>query len=154
MESWPDWQHHFRVSCCLGLRYHRGFVSHPCPLLRSPNAPTGPLKEWHCPGSVTVSFGNLLRSHFMPLSLFPCLSAPLTISFFFLSYLSVHFFLFSLGPGESWWVWPHALPHPWAPFCLFWVLNPEPPVFFPSFCFHISYPLSQSQLFSPPSSCN
>ena len=100
MESWPDWQHHFRVSCCLGLRYHRGFVSHPCPLLRSPNAPIGPLKEWHCPGSVTVSFGNLLRSHVMPLSLFPSVSPHLYL--FFLSFISLCPFLSLLsGPRRE-----------------------------------------------------
>lgn len=134
MESWPDWQHHFRVSCCLGLRYHRGFVSHPCPLLRSPNAPTGPLKEWHCPGSVTVSFGNLLRSHFMPLSLFPCLSAPLTISFFFLSYLSVHFFLSSRPRRELVGVAPCS-PPPLGPILSFLGPQSRASCLFPFFLF-------------------
>lgn len=121
MESWPDWQHHFRVSGCLGLRCHRGFVSHPCPLLRSPNASTGPLKERHCPGSITLSFGDLSA-----VTLCLCLSAP-SLSLFSFFHISL---TISLSPLCF-------LPHPWAPLCLYWVLNPEPAVFFPSFCFHI-----------------
>ena len=127
MESWPDWQHHFRVSGCLGLRCHRGFVSHPCPLLRSPNAPTGPLKERHCPGSVTLSFGDLSA-----VTLCLCISAPsLSLFSFFHISLTISLSLLSASsptPGPHYVFTGSSIQSLLFPFFLFPHFIPSLPV--------------------------
>ena len=71
----------------------------------------------------------------MPLSL-----RPLTISFLFLSYLSDHL---SLSPLCF-------LPDPWAPLCLYWVLNPEPAFsLLPVSTFHTLSPSPSVSLLPP-----